>query len=404
MAEVLTAAPALGGSQTNRSCLERNVSVSLGASFGAAGTSIQLIVFRNRGTSTCTVEGYPSVTLTGSGGRSHKVRPIFTGSPFAIDTGKPHRLVVSPAGTVSAQLLGSDVPEARRHNQCSTFSTFSVVPPGMTKKVTFHHKVHSCSIFGIGPVERSSDFGVAGPDVPLPASTPTTVSGGPTSTTSTLRGPVSPPSVTTPPAPPALTPPLTTVGPTTTTTAASAAPTPAADPAAQAAQLLDVVVVPSGPVRNQPAIRLSTLLASGRSRATPRASPRSLLAMHRRGCHWLALVKVATSTGARRRTPCSNIRPVTAGTPETNWTSPLRPSRTGKRAFGPTVKLSRPAPRVSAPTVPANRRPPLTDFPFVHREGAQFVVAESVLRPTREFHRPWWIGPRERRPRWLPCC
>jgi Protein of unknown function (DUF4232) len=104
-------------------CTSAQLSVSIGMSQGAAGTFYYPLVFTNTGSASCTLQGYPGVSLVGTSGNQ-------IGSP-AIRTASATPLVsIVPGGTTTATIGLSDAL-----NVCSTPVSpngFRVYPPNQT--------------------------------------------------------------------------------------------------------------------------------------------------------------------------------------------------------------------------------------------------------------------------------
>jgi hypothetical protein len=72
---VSVSAAADAGVRGINGCSSRNVKITLGPTFGATGTSIQVIVFGNTGSSTCFFAGNPEVGFTPSLGPAPSMTP-----------------------------------------------------------------------------------------------------------------------------------------------------------------------------------------------------------------------------------------------------------------------------------------------------------------------------------------
>ncbi|MCA1655980.1 MAG: DUF4232 domain-containing protein, partial [Pseudonocardiaceae bacterium] len=87
--------PATGGSAE---CKVADLAVSLGGGDAAAGTSHRALVFTNKGTRTCTIQGFPGVSYV-AGEDGHQV------GPAAYRVGKKGPAVtLKPGGTAFADL------------------------------------------------------------------------------------------------------------------------------------------------------------------------------------------------------------------------------------------------------------------------------------------------------------
>lgn len=104
-------------------CTSAHLSVSIGQSQGAAGTFYYPLAFTNTGTTSCTLQGYPGVSLVGSNGNQ-------IGSPATRTTSSPVLVSLAPRSTTTATISLSDAL-----NVCSnpvTPNGFRVYPPNQT--------------------------------------------------------------------------------------------------------------------------------------------------------------------------------------------------------------------------------------------------------------------------------
>ncbi len=104
-------------------CTSGHLAVAIGQSQGAAGTFYLPLVFTNTGHTSCTLQGYPGVSLVGSNGSQI--------GPAAIRTPSSTALVSLAAGSSTSATIGlSDAL-----NVCSdpaTADAFVVYPPNQT--------------------------------------------------------------------------------------------------------------------------------------------------------------------------------------------------------------------------------------------------------------------------------
>lgn len=122
-------------------CATRDLRVKLGLSQGAAGSTYTNIDFTNIGTTTCTLYGYPGVSLAG-------------GSPVAQigqaadeDQATPRRLVTLAPGDVANALLrivnALNFPATRCHPVQSTY--LQIFPPNQTTPVYLAYSTNACT-------------------------------------------------------------------------------------------------------------------------------------------------------------------------------------------------------------------------------------------------------------------
>ena len=142
-----------------KGCLAKNVKVTLGPTFGAAGTSIQVIVFRNAGPSTCSLAGNPAVGFIAVPGArpEYDAVPIVSPGNDTAPSGSPPRVLVRPGGAASVALLGGDVPIA--DNPAVTWAAFQVALPGQSHVTTFSQHIGSYSGFRVTEFTKGSSAG-----------------------------------------------------------------------------------------------------------------------------------------------------------------------------------------------------------------------------------------------------
>ena len=122
-------------------CPTRSLKVKLGASQGTAGSVYTTIVFTNVSSATCTLYGYPGVSLT-------------TGKPVTVigksakeNPATPRRMVtLQPQTSANAQLRIVDAqnyPESQCDPKNTTY--LQVYPPNQTVPVRIKHKTLGCA-------------------------------------------------------------------------------------------------------------------------------------------------------------------------------------------------------------------------------------------------------------------
>lgn len=127
-----TTSAAGGGSTSGTGSLRSGVctaahlrgSLTTPAGGGSAGHQAYEIVFRNSGSSPCTLQGWPGVSFVGKGNGTQ------LGAPATFDRSSAHGTVTIAAGsTAHATLL---VAQARNYQDCgiTTADGFRVYPPG----------------------------------------------------------------------------------------------------------------------------------------------------------------------------------------------------------------------------------------------------------------------------------
>jgi hypothetical protein len=137
-------------------CPTRSLHVKLGATQGTAGSVYTTIVFTNVSNSTCTLYGYPGVSLT-------------TGKPVTVigktakeNPATPRRLVTLQPQTSASALLrivdAQNYPASQCHPKNSTY--LQVYPPNQTAPVRIKHTTLACagpvSLMTVDVVKRGS--------------------------------------------------------------------------------------------------------------------------------------------------------------------------------------------------------------------------------------------------------
>ena len=123
------------------SCATRSLHVRLGASQGTAGSVYTTIVFKNVSNATCTLYGYPGVSLT-------------TGNPVTVigkaakeNPATPRRLVTIQPQTRASALLrivdAQNYPASECNPKNSTY--LQVYPPNQTAPVRIKFKTVGCA-------------------------------------------------------------------------------------------------------------------------------------------------------------------------------------------------------------------------------------------------------------------
>jgi Protein of unknown function (DUF4232) len=148
-----TASPTAPGT---RPCPTRSLRVKLGLGQGAAGSTFQVIDFTNISNATCTLYGYPGVSLAGG-------KPITQiGLAAAESHTAPRTLVTLAPGAVANALLrivhAVNFPAAECH--LVTADHLRIYPPNQTKAVSLPYTSQTCAkpvrILTIGVVQPGS--------------------------------------------------------------------------------------------------------------------------------------------------------------------------------------------------------------------------------------------------------
>ena len=122
-------------------CASRDLGVHTGNGEGAAGSTYVPIVFTNNGTATCTLYGYPGVSLAGG----TPVRQI--GVAADENSSTPRQLVTLDPGASASALLrivaAQNFPAARCHEVKATY--LQVYPPNQTTPIYVMYSSTACS-------------------------------------------------------------------------------------------------------------------------------------------------------------------------------------------------------------------------------------------------------------------
>src|SRR4051812_25697662 len=134
---------AAGSTSTPGQCTTGNLAVHLGPAGGAAGSTYEPLVFTNKGSATCTLNGYPGVSFVApSSGKQ-------VGAPASRNPQHPAALVtLAPGATASALLqIANEANYPATTCKPTTVSGLRVYPPGATTAlyVAFKAPQQACS-------------------------------------------------------------------------------------------------------------------------------------------------------------------------------------------------------------------------------------------------------------------
>lgn len=133
--------PATSTAAGVRSCSSSDLRLSLGSGSGAAGSVYRDIEFRNASASSCTLYGFPGVSLLG-GSPARQIGAAATRAPNS----RASLVTLKPGGTASALMRVADAqnyPTATCHPVAST--TLRVYPPNQTAPLTVAYHSTGCS-------------------------------------------------------------------------------------------------------------------------------------------------------------------------------------------------------------------------------------------------------------------
>jgi Protein of unknown function (DUF4232) len=126
-------------------CSTSQLTVSLGASQGTAGSVIETIDFTNNGSADCTLYGYPGVSLQGGSPAAQ------IGAAAARSTTTPASLVTLAPGAVANAQLQVTVAGNYPSSTCdpTPASSLLVYPPGQTAAASVSYSTTGCSATGV---------------------------------------------------------------------------------------------------------------------------------------------------------------------------------------------------------------------------------------------------------------
>ena len=134
------ASPSAGSAGDAAACPTRSLSVKAGLSQGAAGSIYQVLDFSNISNATCTLYGFPGVSLAGGS----PVKQI--GLAAAEDHSSPRVLVTLAPGAVANALLrivqAANFPPSRCDLANADF--LQIYPPNQTTPVYLKYKAQAC--------------------------------------------------------------------------------------------------------------------------------------------------------------------------------------------------------------------------------------------------------------------
>ena len=131
-------------------CASSQLKLTIGIGQGTAGTSYQVLVLTNTGTTACTLFGYPGVSFIDASG-------VIIGKPSSRDQGPVHTITLVAGGAANALSRQPD-PGAFSASVCQpkTADRVRVYPPDQTVALFAHDAVQLCSSAkgrtGIGPM------------------------------------------------------------------------------------------------------------------------------------------------------------------------------------------------------------------------------------------------------------
>ena len=122
-------------------CPTRSLGLKLGLAQGAAGSTYQVIDFTNISSATCTLQGYPGVSLAGG-------KPVTQiGLAAAQSHATPRKLITLAPGAVANAVLqvahAVNFPAAKCHLTNAAY--LQIYPPNQTTPAYVHYSAQTCA-------------------------------------------------------------------------------------------------------------------------------------------------------------------------------------------------------------------------------------------------------------------
>jgi hypothetical protein len=140
--------------QSSARCQFTELAISTGQPGAGLGHEGFPILFRNAGTSACTLQGYPGVAaLEATGTQAQQAQRTPQGYLGGMDTGSttPPLVTLAPGQSASALVEGTDMPSGGA-TSCPTYPAVDVTPPTSTHTVRITSSLPGCSQIQVHPV------------------------------------------------------------------------------------------------------------------------------------------------------------------------------------------------------------------------------------------------------------
>jgi hypothetical protein len=134
-------------------CRSATLAISVGESSGAAGHTMVPVVFKNTGSASCTLFGFPGVAALDSAGHQ-AAQATRTSTP------SPTRVTLPAGASASALVTATSVPSGTA-TSCPTWVGLLVTPPNDTQSSKLSVQLPGCPGFTVGPVVAGTT-GIAG--------------------------------------------------------------------------------------------------------------------------------------------------------------------------------------------------------------------------------------------------
>jgi hypothetical protein len=134
------------------------LAAALGSTQGAAGHILDVFTLTNTASTGCTLDGYPSLSLIASDGRSIAAAQAH-GSDMAFPAVSAQPVHLAGGAVASFSVGYSDVPTGSA--SCPTAVSVRITPPGSTAALAVRSAVTVCGRLDVSPVVAGSN-GVSG--------------------------------------------------------------------------------------------------------------------------------------------------------------------------------------------------------------------------------------------------
>jgi Protein of unknown function (DUF4232) len=145
--QATTPAATASGPQTSAApagtaaCATSNLRISLGNGGAAAGTDFTIIDFTNSGSTSCTLYGFPGVSLTNSSGA--QIGAAATRNPST----PASTVTLAPGGKANAQLgVGNALNYPTADCKPASSAHLKVFPPGQTQSIEVAFSTTGCTV------------------------------------------------------------------------------------------------------------------------------------------------------------------------------------------------------------------------------------------------------------------
>jgi hypothetical protein len=143
--------------KTGSTCAQGQITVSAGKKHTASGHVSAPLLFRNTAHTACTLSGFPGVAgLDAKGGQVLQAKQVTHGY---LDTSTITTVTVAPGATVSALVVGVNVPNSDL-TSCPSYPELLVTPPGSHTSTKVKLSMPGCPTLQVSPIVRGSKGGL----------------------------------------------------------------------------------------------------------------------------------------------------------------------------------------------------------------------------------------------------